>query len=179
MTADRHLLEAVSALERAVEAEKVGARTALDRGDLSASRSAIERAERITSLIDSVAGMVVAHAPTDGVRGSGRKNLGRIPKGTKTPAEAFRVPILRALSEMGGSAQIGRVLDRVEQMMLGLLRPVDREGLPSDPQQPRWRNTAQWERLAMVKDGLLRSDSPRGVWEITDAGRRFLSEAGG
>jgi hypothetical protein len=26
----------------------------------------------------------------------------------------------------------------------------------------------------MIKEGLLKPDSPRGVWEITDAGRRAI-----
>jgi hypothetical protein len=29
----------------------------------------------------------------------------------------------------------------------------------------------------MVNQGLLRSDSPRGVWEITEAGKKFLELA--
>lgn len=27
----------------------------------------------------------------------------------------------------------------------------------------------------MVQEGLLRGDSPRGVWEISEAGRRYLA----
>ena len=42
------------------------------------------------------------------------------------------------------------------------------------PGLPRWRNTAQWARNAMVKEGLLASDSPRGVWEITAEGKQWL-----
>ncbi len=30
----------------------------------------------------------------------------------------------------------------------------------------------------MVKEGLLLNDSPRGVWEISEAGKRFLQEGG-
>jgi len=37
----------------------------------------------------------------------------------------------------------------------------------------RWKNRALWERLVMVKDGLLKSGSPRGIWEITEKGREF------
>ncbi len=38
----------------------------------------------------------------------------------------------------------------------------------------RWRNTAQFARNTMVRKGLLKSNSARGIWEITEAGRRFL-----
>ena len=51
------------------------------------------------------------------------------------------------------------------------------KALPSDPKSVRWRNTAQWCRNTMVNEGLLKGDSPHGVWEITAAGKRAL-EAG-
>jgi hypothetical protein len=31
-----------------------------------------------------------------------------------------------------------------------------------------WENNAQWERYVMVQEGLLRSDSPQGIWELCD-----------
>jgi hypothetical protein len=40
---------------------------------------------------------------------------------------------------------------------------------------PRWRNAAQWARQSMIYDGYLKSDSPRGVWEVSDKGRKFLT----
>jgi len=59
-----------------------------------------------------------------------------------------------------------------------LIKPVLRDvgylPLASDPDIPRWRNTAQWARHSMVKEGLLKADSPRGIWEITDAGRASI-----
>jgi restriction system protein len=30
----------------------------------------------------------------------------------------------------------------------------------------------------MVNEGLLKKDSPRGVWEISDKGRRYLEQNG-
>jgi len=61
--------------------------------------------------------------------------------------------------------------------MKGTLKDVDYDPLASDPEMPRWRNTAQWARNSMVKTGLLKADSRRGVWEISDDGRRVLSES--
>jgi hypothetical protein len=29
-----------------------------------------------------------------------------------------------------------------------------------------WQNNACWERLKMRQDGLLRDDSPSGIWEL-------------
>jgi hypothetical protein len=48
--------------------------------------------------------------------------------------------------------------------------------LASDPDMPRWRNSAQWARNTMRQEGLLKEDSPHGTWEITDAGRARLTE---
>ncbi|RMH13146.1 MAG: hypothetical protein D6698_14360, partial [Gammaproteobacteria bacterium] len=39
-----------------------------------------------------------------------------------------------------------------------------------------WRNTAQWCRNTMVREGLMKSDSPYGIWEITEAGRKYLQD---
>jgi hypothetical protein len=63
-------------------------------------------------------------------------------------------------------------------MMKPLLKKVDFEPLASGPDNPRWRNAAQWSRNSMVKGGLLKSDSQRGVWEISGAGRTALQELG-
>ncbi|MEJ5377085.1 MAG: winged helix-turn-helix domain-containing protein [bacterium] len=100
----------------------------------------------------------------------------KLQHGLRTPEDEFRIPILQSLVELGGSAPMNDVLDKVETLMRPKLNAYDHQTLPSDPTIPRWRNTAQWARAAMVKEGLLSSASPRGVWEITDSGRRFLEQ---
>ncbi len=47
----------------------------------------------------------------------------------------------------------------------------DYDPLASGPDKPRWHNGAQWARNSMIHEGLLKGDSPRGVWEISDKGR--------
>ena len=103
---------------------------------------------------------------------------GRLGRGLRTPEEAYFRPILEAVIEMGGSVPLQEVLDSVHSKMQGTLKEVDLQPLTSDPQLPRWRNTAQWARSTMVKRGLLRDDSPRGIWEVSDAGRCFLANGG-
>jgi hypothetical protein len=100
----------------------------------------------------------------------------KLPKGLRTPEEEYVQPILRALDERGGSANINTVLQRVYELMKDKLNQYDHEPLNSDPNQPRWRNAAQWARDAMVKQGLLRNDSPTGTWQLTDAGRKRLGK---
>ena len=103
-----------------------------------------------------------------------RSNLGRLRRGVRTGQKAFYRPILEALQTLGGSATIHQVLDHVLQSMRGTLKDVDFELLTSVPDLPRWKNTAQWARNSMVKEGLLRDDSPRGIWQISDSGIRLL-----
>jgi len=79
------------------------------------------------------------------------------------------------LADAGGSAKASNVLERVGEIMKPRLKSVDFEPLASGPDNPRWRNAAQWARNSMVNEGLLKSDSRRGVWEISDEGRRWLS----
>jgi len=106
----------------------------------------------------------------------GRRSLGRLQRGLRTPEETFRTPILRAVVELGGCGAVSDILDRVGAQMTGHLKDVDFEPLASDPNNLRWRNTAQWCRYRLVTQGLLKDDSRRGVWEITEQGRKYLSE---
>jgi restriction system protein len=77
---------------------------------------------------------------------------------------------------MGGSGRMSDVLDRVGELMKPDLKEVDYKPLPSSPESPRWRNSAQWARNSMKHSGLLKKDSPRGVWELTNAGRKRLRQ---
>jgi hypothetical protein len=93
----------------------------------------------------------------------------RLRKGMKTPQQAYRSPILEAIYELGGKGSMDSVLKHVEEKMRNLLGDVDYQNLASGG-DIRWRNTAQWERLVLVKDGLLKDDSPQGIWELSDKG---------
>ncbi len=102
----------------------------------------------------------------------------QLPRGIKTPSKAYYQPILKALVDLNGKANVIDVLNRVEKAMKGVLREADYEPLPSNPKDLRWVNTAKWARkdMTMMKPPLLKPDSPKKNWEITEAGRRFLLE---
>lgn len=104
-----------------------------------------------------------------------QRNLSRLPQEKRTPEENFYQSILQVLVESGGSARPRNVLVKLETMMRGVLKPVDYDHLRSG--EIRWRKTANFARNSMAnKKGLLKSNSPRGIWEITDAGRKYLAE---
>jgi Mrr N-terminal domain len=130
------------------------------------------------------------HARGDGVTGAphrrastatSRRNGGksgprrtRVPAGELLPESEYEVPILRALERRGGRAATREVVKAVGEMVSEKLRPLDLE--PISTGGARWENRVQFARLTLVREGLLEKDSPRGVWELSDAGRRRLEK---
>lgn len=103
-----------------------------------------------------------------------RRILERAPPGEKLPLEEYFHPILLSLEEIGGRGSLHDVLPRVFDKVKHRLSAVDLEGLASTPNEPRWRNTAQWARSRLGEAGLLSSTSRRGIWELSDKGRAWL-----
>ena len=158
---------------------------ALEGRDYVKAREALERSEALTAFRDRIAALrtewEALAAATEGDEAgedrADRRNLGRLRRGQRTPEPEYYIPILRVLEKMGGKGEVGEVLEQVNRAMKSILRKVDYEPLASDPHSPRWRNAAQWARNSMVHEGLLKPNSPRGVWEITDRGRDRLRES--
>jgi len=97
-----------------------------------------------------------------------------IRRGAKLHEKEYERPILEALLSLGGRASTNDTLKLVEKMIKPLLTEVDYQKVPSGG-DIRWRNTACFVRSHLVKRGLLKSDSPRGIWEISEEGKRWLS----
>ncbi|MBK8914756.1 MAG: winged helix-turn-helix domain-containing protein [Phycisphaerales bacterium] len=160
----------------------VGSR-AFEARDYGKAKDALERAGLLTSFRDRVAVMrkewediaAVAEREEDEETRSERRNLGKLRKGVRTPEAAYYQPILTVLSRMGGTGKVAETLEQVKQLMKPVLKDVDFQPLASGPDNPRWRNAAQWARNSMIKEGFLKADSPRGVWEISDTGRRMIN----
>ena len=180
---------------RALDDVKEQAAAAFDTNRFDDARNLADQAEAVAGLIDRVrqvnadwdrlavnVRVGVADAPgdtppePDGEHS--RRYLGRVARGSRTPEAAFRVPILLALEDAGGTAPMGDVIERVGELMDADLNDVDRQGLPSDADMIRWRNTAPWSRNELVKAGLMEPSRERGMWEISDAGRALLVAEG-
>ena len=109
-----------------------------------------------------------------------KKFFGKKRKGIITTQEEYCQPLLEVLDEMGGRGPTDEVLDRLGEKMKGVLKPVDYEHHKSDTNSIRWRNTAQWARNKMVNsDGRMKKGSPRGIWEISSKGRKWLKSQTG
>jgi hypothetical protein len=106
-----------------------------------------------------------------------QRNAGRGKK-KFAPVYAYWLPTLQALTELGGKARRDDVVELVGKKMQGVLTPDDQELLPSGI-EVRWKNRVAWQRENMKRQGLLRDDSPQGIWEITEAGRKWLLDVSG
>lgn len=167
-------------IEQVVNGIHQAVNEALRAGRFDEARLSLAHAEKLAQFRERVKGLqqewhtlfVASPAPITRPPARSRRGQRRLPRGLRTPQESFRRPILEALLELGGRAPMNEVLRRVEEKMREVLSEYDRRPLRSG--QIRWRNTAQWARYTLVQDGLLRHDSPQGVWEISEAGRRAL-----
>ena len=93
-----------------------------------------------------------------------RKKRSREPK---TSREVLRKEIIQALETLGGAGRVQQVLDKMEEQLEGKLLPRDLEILSTGVLV--WKNNACWERSRMVPDGILKGDSRRGTWELSEA----------
>jgi hypothetical protein len=97
--------------------------------------------------------------------------------GVFTPVKAYWRPLLQVLLDLGGRGRRTTVIDLVGETMKGTLTPADYAKLPNSD-VIRWRNRVAWQASNMRSQGLMKKDSSRrGIWEITDAGRKWLDDA--
>ena len=92
---------------------------------------------------------------------AGRKKRKKQPK---TSQEVLRRYLLVALNELGGSARCNDVKSRMRELLAGQFLPGDIVKRATG--EIVWENNTHWERNALVKEGILRSDSRRGYWEL-------------
>lgn len=86
--------------------------------------------------------------------------------------KAYEIPILRVLEEAGGRLPTREAVAAVGELVVADLMPLDREVMENG--RERWEMRVQFSRLRLVERDLLKKKSPRGVWEISDAGRIHL-----
>ncbi|GBD36033.1 hypothetical protein HRbin36_01150 [bacterium HR36] len=107
---------------------------------------------------------------------SGEGESERLEAGLQTPGKVFHEAIFETLFELGGSAPTRQVLELLEAKMAGRLNEYDRQPIPSNPKVPRWRSRVGLFRAQLVKKGLLAADSSRGIWQLTESGRRYIEQ---
>jgi hypothetical protein len=93
-----------------------------------------------------------------------------------TSNKAFRMPILQALINLGGRAERKIVFDELEKIMGYKLTENDRKPLPSNKKLLRWQKIAGHARTDLLNDGYISVDPKKGMWMITEKGRKELEE---
>ncbi len=150
-----------------LRAEKT--RLAADMGNLS---NVTQTLRQLADEFDRIIIKIKARSVVENGSVLPKKNRVHSPRSSspKTSQRFYRDYIISALRKFGGRGRVADVLNEMERHLNGQLQPGDFE-LRKDGKTVGWRNTAQWERLVMVKEGILRSDSPDGIWELAEGHR--------
>jgi len=101
-----------------------------------------------------------------------KKSLNGSPRSRKksnapvTSAEVFRRLIIESIKKSGGSSRCKAVLSYIEQKYDDQFTKRDWEHRTDGTVV--WKNNVQWERQSMVDEGILKNNSPRGFWELSE-----------
>lgn len=85
----------------------------------------------------------------------------------RTRCEVFRRLITEALKQLAGKAQKDDIYKLIETDYANSFLPGDFDYLP-DGKRIAWKYRCDWELTKMRKEGLLKSESPRGIWELSE-----------
>lgn len=159
---------------------------AMKTGDYNTAKSVIEFAGKLESfagdvdkLVDQWRSIATQHDSEPEIVQAivGKSFFGKARKGSITSHKEFYIPVLQALVKLGGQAKPKDVIDLVGKLMEHRFKPKDLELLKSSPEMVRWRNKVMWARNSLVNElGYMMSDTPHGVWAISDKGRKWLTE---
>lgn len=112
-------------------------------------------------------------APERPTASRGARVRTRVPQGSVLPMEEYRLPLLRTLSQLGGSGHVAAIQTEMESMLGDRLTDPDRQRLQSG--EIRWLNRLGFARLEAIDRGHMRSGSRRGIWELSEAGVEELA----
>lgn len=102
-----------------------------------------------------------------------RQKRERAPAGSLLPIERYKESILEVLVERGGAASASDVMEAVGDKLAAELTPTDKAQIASGG--IRWHKRVQFARLHLVEEGAISREAPRGVWTVTEAGRRAVT----
>ncbi|MCH7619367.1 MAG: winged helix-turn-helix domain-containing protein [Candidatus Marinimicrobia bacterium] len=89
-----------------------------------------------------------------------------------TTERNLRVPVVKALIELGGRA---RAIDVTEKVIAKLNPSIDdMQKLPSGPR--RIEKQIHWARNTLSIKGVILRNSPRGIWELTEYAEEWLEK---
>ncbi len=92
-----------------------------------------------------------------------------------TANETYRVPILKALIYLGGSAKLNDVTGFIEKEMKNKFKPADQEK-GTNGFEKLWIEMVNTEKENLVLEGLITEDKSGGQWEIVQSGIDYLAQ---
>lgn len=99
----------------------------------------------------------------------------RVPAGSILPEEEYEMPLLESLIDAGGSGASRDIVEAVGERLDSRLTGIDRQPLKSGA--IRWENRIQFVRLKMIERGWMEKDTGRGIWAISDEGRKHVERS--
>lgn len=131
---------------------------------LGVSAEATQVLNNLADELDELLKGLKAHLGRASDTTSTKKPQAKRSRSPKTPHSILRELIIEALQHHDGSCHKNDVLRYIEQKLNGKLLPGDLEWRETT-RDHAWQNNACWERYQMTKDGVLKTGSPRGIWD--------------
>ena len=128
-----------------------------------------ELGDGLTQVLDTIEG-ATGKSSSEGKSQNETPQRQRRSKNSNQPVTSqsvLRVYIIQALKELGGHARRSDILEQMRVILKDRLTPRDIE-TRSSGREIIWENNVAWERNAMVEEGILRSDSKFGYWELAE-----------
>lgn len=96
-----------------------------------------------------------------------------MPQPEKITRQAYEVPLLKSLVELGGSVAPGvELYQRVAEKMGFIGQDMEYDLVHA---REKWVYTLQWVRHTLVQMGDM-DGSKRGIWAVTEQGRKRIGE---
>ena len=129
-----------------------------------------ERREELTSLVAGIGNIIARIESSYLSKPSKRKHTRKrttLPTLPHTKPKEFKTEIIDVLTVLGGSGSAIEVKDIIEERMKDKFLPGDLEKNPSSHMLV-WKTHVHRARQGLKNAGILRSDSPTGIWELSE-----------
>lgn len=104
-----------------------------------------------------------------------RKRVNRQDIGISKLAKTIMPDVILTLYEFHGPARVSEVIEKLLPRIKPQLTLADYERVPPGNEE-KWRKAVHFARLRARDQGLIQPNSPRGIWELTEAGDNWAEE---
>lgn len=135
-------------------------------GEIETQTQSRDKVEKILKGLKEIISVINTAYPTESA--NKKRTRKRYPKSglPQTKQEVFRSEIINALKVFGGKGTNVEVMNIIEERMKDKLLPGDFEKRARGMMV--WKNNVHWARNSLREEGILQSNSPRGIWELSE-----------